>query len=192
MQVKKLLDEKHKILETFNPSLLKQLKLVSKISLQVGLIAVISLTLMLFILLPKLPEHYTAFTQLILQVQNNLYIMLGLSGLLLLIGASITIWFICLYASFRISGPLYCFSKDLKLLNKSHPHTQIKLRENDSLQAECQLYNQSMENWQQFYQEINTNNQLILQYLQQHSLSSPNTLQNYSSHLNNLINKIKN
>ncbi len=53
MQVKKLLDEKHKILETFNPSLLKQLKLVSKISLQVGLIAVISLTLMLFILLPK-------------------------------------------------------------------------------------------------------------------------------------------
>ena len=191
MQPKQLIEEKYKILETFNPTLLKQLKLVSKMSMWVALIAFVSLSSMLLILLPSLPDQYAAFTQLIMQVQNNLAIMLVLCGLLLIIGASFTTWFICLYSSFRISGPLYCFSRNLEQQTKHHPHAQINLRENDSLQAECHLYNDAMAQWISLYQEINLNNDKIDQLFQQNTSPSPEQLGKQAERLKDLITQVK-
>jgi hypothetical protein len=191
MKFKRLLDDKYQILKTFNPNLLKQLKLVSKISLWIGLITLISLTLLILILMPTLTNQYTAFTQLILQIQNNLPMMLSLCGLVLIIGASFSTWFICLYSSFRISGPLYCFSKNIKLQIKNSPYAPVKLRKNDSLQEEAQLYNKSMSKWQQLYQDIKAHNENILSLSKQTSLDSTNGLHTLANQLSILINKIK-
>jgi len=191
MQTKSLLKDKYQILETFNPSLLKQLKLVTKMSLWVGLIALCCLSLMLFTLMPKLPDQYMAFTQLTIQVQNNLLLMLTLSGLLLLIGASFTTWFICLYSSFRISGPLYCFSRNLEQQTKDHPYAQIILRESDSLQEECRLYNETMSKWDHFYRDINHNIAIIYQHLKNPKLQGTDQLTESVEKINRLISKIK-
>ena len=148
-------------IEYFNPSLFAQLLRVSKIAFWVGLLGIITVSLMIMMILPAIPEDYSDFIQYMARVQHDLPVMLELSALILISGAAFTIWIICLYSSFRIAGPLYRFARNLEDQTVHGPTEILQIRNEDRLQGECQLFNLTIASLIEFYTELKQSNKHI-------------------------------
>jgi hypothetical protein len=115
------------------PLIFFHLKLVAKISLGVGAVAVLSLLISLMLVSGQADDSYAAIIRSNSITRANLGKAMLLIGLMLVAVAGVITWLITLYSSFRIVGPLYRFSQNLKLASASDFQNLIDLRQGDRL-----------------------------------------------------------
>lgn len=115
------------------PLIFFHLKLVAKISLGVGTVAVLSLLISLTLISGPVEESYAAMVRNHSITREHLGKVMLVIGLMLVAVAGVITWLIALYSSFRIVGPLYRFSQNLKLASVSDSATLIELRKGDAL-----------------------------------------------------------
>lgn len=115
------------------PLIFLHLKLVGKISLGVGIIAVFSLLISLMFVTGQTQESYAQIVRNHSLTRTHLATVMLMIGLMLVAIAALITWMIVMYSSFRIAGPLYRFSQNLKLASASDVAVLGKLRRGDSL-----------------------------------------------------------
>lgn len=115
------------------PLIFFHLKLVAKISLGVGTVAVLSLLISLLLISGPTDLVYSAIVRSNSMTRDNLGPVMLTIGLMLVAIAGVITWLITLYSSFRIVGPLYRFTQNLKLAGTSDSSRLIELRKGDAL-----------------------------------------------------------
>lgn len=119
------------------PLIFFHLKLVAKISLAVGAVAIVSLLISLTLISGPSGDSYAAIIRNNSITRAHLDPVMLLIGLMLVAVAGVITWMITLYSSFRIAGPLYRFSQNLKLASTSDSANLIELREGDKLMQQA-------------------------------------------------------
>lgn len=114
------------------PMIFFHLKLVAKVSLAVGALAVLALFAVLTLITGDTGESYGAIIRAHSLTRQHLGPALLIAGLLLVAIAGFITWLIVLYSSFRVAGPLYRFSQNLKLAGASNSIELIELRAGDA------------------------------------------------------------
>jgi hypothetical protein len=127
------------------PLIFVHLKLVAKISLAVGSVAVLSLLGALTILGPSGADSYAAIVRSNALTAEHLATIVLLTGLVLVAITGVVTWLIALYSSFRIAGPLYRFSENLKLASAGNLTPLIKLRGGDTMRHQARRIESSIE-----------------------------------------------
>jgi len=106
--------------------------LVAKVSLSVSMVTFIILVIMISIIMTDDVDSYSNFIQSQVITHQNMPYAISIAGLLLVLLCSLISWFVSLYSSFKIAGPLYRFSQNLR---HSHNSNQmLALRSDDCLQ----------------------------------------------------------
>ena len=135
------------------PVAIVRLRAIGHIALLVSAIT-LAAVMVLPLLLDASDNDYNRSTNMMLLAQDRLpYVMLAI-GLLLVTATGITTWFITLYSSFRIAGPLYRFARNIELEIKEGPIPTIKIRAMDQLQVESEALANTVNSLQQHYQKI--------------------------------------
>ncbi len=133
------------------PPVLFHLKWVAKIALSVGTIAWAGLLLAIFLVTD---DKGTDYANVILThglTRQNLGPAILVFGLLMVVIASITTWFIALYSSFRIAGPLFRFSQNLKNIIGNAFAVPMAIRQTDMLQREWNEFDISQTKLREHY-----------------------------------------
>lgn len=136
------------------PLIFVHLKLVAKISLAVGAVAVLSLLGALTILGPNGADSYEAIVRSNAITSEHLGTIMLLAGLALVAIAGVLTWLIALYSSFRIAGPLYRFSQNLRLASAGDSAPLVDLRHGDSLQRQAACIENAVANLRSHYTTI--------------------------------------
>ena len=110
---------------------LVRLKQVSRIAFYTGIVAAVILTAVLWYLSDDSGTTYMEIIQASILTRQQLAPAMMLSGLFLLAVVALITWLIALYSSFRVAGPLYRFSQNLKTSHEGQP--LIGIREDDCL-----------------------------------------------------------
>lgn len=118
------------------PLIFFHLKLVAKISLGVGTVAVLSLLISLTLVSGQADLSYLEIIRNNSITRTHLAQVMLIIGLMLVAVAGVITWLIVLYSSFRIVGPLYRFTQNLKLATSSDSAELIKLRKGDALRMQ--------------------------------------------------------
>jgi len=106
--------------------------IVAKVSLSVSIITFSILVIMISIIMVDNADSYDAFIQSQIITHKNMPYAIGIAGLLLVLLCSLISWFVSLYGSFKIAGPLYRFSQNLRHCHNSDK--MLALRSDDCLQ----------------------------------------------------------
>jgi len=120
------------------PLIFFHLKLVAKVSLGVGTVAVLSLLIALLLVSGPTEDTYAEIVRNNSITRDNLGKVMLAIGLMLVAIAGVITWMIALYSSFRIAGPLYRFTQNLKLAGASHSSPLIDLRKGDALTEQAE------------------------------------------------------
>lgn len=123
-----------------------RIKLIGKISLWFSLLAVIGL-LIVFFSVASPGESYQQNIRALSLSQKNLPWVMLVSGLILTLITSVITWLITLYSSFRITGPLYRFSRNVEAWVNHGERNIIPLRREDSLQQEARLMEETVSHY---------------------------------------------
>ena len=126
------------------PLIFIHLKLVAKVSLGVGAVAVLSLLISLLLVSGPADESYAAIIRSNSLTSAHLGKVMLTIGLMLVAVAGVITWLMALYSSFRIAGPLYRFSQNLKLASSSDTSRLIDLRKGDALVPQAEQIKQSV------------------------------------------------
>ncbi len=119
------------------PMVFFHLKLVAKISLAVGAVAVLVLLAVLTLITGDGGETYGEVIRSHSLTRQELGVAMLVAGLLLVAITGVITWLIVLYSSFRVAGPLYRFSQNLKLAGASDTSALIDLRQGDALATQA-------------------------------------------------------
>lgn len=122
---------------THEPMVFFHLKLVAKISLAVGAVAVLLLLAVLTLITGDGGESYGELIRSRSLTRQELGLAMLVAGLLLVAITGVITWLIVLYSSFRVAGPLYRFSQNLKLARTSDASALIDLRQGDALATQA-------------------------------------------------------
>lgn len=133
------------------PLIFFHLKLVGKISLGVGMIAVLSLLLSLALVSGETGDSYVEIIRSNSVTRGQLATVMLLIGLMLVAIAGVITWMIALYSSFRVAGPLYRFSKNLRLASASNHAPLVALRNDDSLHEQAENIGQAVMTLREHY-----------------------------------------
>lgn len=120
-----------------------RLRLIARIALSISLLStVLLLATLYFLFRGQKEDSYWLVIQSLTLSRDQLMIAMLIGGALILLVAGLITWFITLYSSARIAGPLYRFSKNIELEIKQGPVATINLRKGDyfqelSLQMAC-------------------------------------------------------
>lgn len=133
------------------PLIFFHLKLVAKISLGVGTVAVLSLLVSLALISGDSGDSYAEIIRNNSITRAHLGTVMLLIGLMLVAIAGVITWLIALYSSFRIAGPLYRFSQNLKLASVSNSAPLIDLRKGDSLLDQAENIKQAVSTLREHY-----------------------------------------
>jgi len=128
------------------------LKLVSRVALLTSLASAILLVLSVLFLTDPTGSSYAEIVYAHSVTQRHLKPVLLISGLCLLAFVAFTTWVITLYSSFRIAGPLYRFTQNLKQAGKGIK--PLGIREGDALQDVSCLLQESVTALHTHYQDI--------------------------------------
>lgn len=123
--------------------ILFHLRWVSKIPLWIGATAAVGLVIDLFFITG---DAGTAYGELIHSrnlAQHQLGPALLIGGIFLVSFGALLTWLIALYSSFRVAGPLFRLTRNLKGSIGHRPEKPISVRATDRLQAEAVLLESS-------------------------------------------------
>ncbi len=140
--------------ETAKLPVLFYLKLVGKISAALALTAVAGLAVIVFTLIGGKGANYREIISTYSVAHENLQPALLVFGLVIVAVAAIATWLVTLYASFSFAGPLFRFSRNLKLVAEQGPVAPIPLRATDQLQRECDAFRESVGELRRHYSEL--------------------------------------
>lgn len=138
------------------PLIFFHLKLVGKISLGVGTIAVLSLLISLTLISGQQDLSYLEIIRNNSVTRAHLGQVMLMIGLMLVAIAGVITWLIVLYSSFRIVGPLYRFTQNLKLASSSDSAALIDLRKGDALHAQGENIKQAVASLREHYAAVET------------------------------------
>lgn len=136
------------------PPVLFHAKWVAKVALSVGAIAWVGLLLAIFLVTDDKGTDYAHI------IANHSLTMQALGpailvfGLLMVVIASISTWFIALYSSFRIAGPLFRFSQNLKCIIADAFAVPMAIRHTDVLQREWSEFDASQAKLREHYASL--------------------------------------
>ena len=136
------------------PPIFFHLKWVAKISLGVGAVATIGLLLVLFLIVDDEGKEYSHIILSHSLTRQNLALALLVFGLAIVVITSIITWFISLYSSFRIAGPLFRFSQNLKKAIEDVTAVPIAIRQTDLLQQEWNEFDASQATLRAHYRNL--------------------------------------
>lgn len=136
------------------PLIFFHLKLVAKISLGVGTVAVLSLLISLLLISGPADDTYSAIIRTNSMTRDNLGKVMLTIGLMLVAIAGVITWLITLYSSFRIVGPLYRFTQNLKLAGTSDSSRLIELRKGDALRDQSANIQRAVANLRDHYAQV--------------------------------------
>lgn len=112
-----------------------QLKMTARVALGISVLAAIVLLLTLYFLFKGHQQgSYLAVLQSFAQSQDELVPAMLLGGAMIILIAGVVTWFILLFSSARIAGPLFRFSRNVEMQISEGPVETIKLRKADYLQ----------------------------------------------------------
>lgn len=120
------------------------LKWVAKIALSVGALAGIALLLALFLITDDKGVEYGHIIFNDNLTRQNLGPAMLVFGLAMAVMASFITWLISLYTSFRIIGPLFRFSRNLKMAVEHPSAVPVAIRQTDMLQRESKEFEASL------------------------------------------------
>ena len=109
------------------------LKLVSKVSLAIGAVAVLVLLGALTLITGEGGQSYGTIIASHSLTRRHLGAAMAAAGLLLIAFTCIITCLIIYYSSFRVAGPLYRFGQNLRLASSSDSSALIELRSGDAL-----------------------------------------------------------
>ncbi len=130
------------------------LRWVAKIALSVGAMAAAGLALMLTLLTDGRGTAYGELIQSHSAIQENLTPALLVGGLVLVSCTGVLTWFVALYSSFRIAGPLFRFTRNLETAIELGPVRPVPIRNHDKLHADARLLEQALLAMETHYREI--------------------------------------
>lgn len=136
------------------PMIFFHFKLVAKISLAVGTLAVLALLAVLTLITGDTGESYGAIIRSHSLTRQHLGAAMLVAGLLLVAITGFITWLIVLYSSFRVAGPLYRFLQNLKLASASDSTELIELRKGDALSKQSACIKQAVSTLRQHYAEM--------------------------------------
>lgn len=113
--------------------ILFHLKLVSKVSLAIGVVAVLVLVAVLTLITGEGGHSYGTIIASHSLSRRHLGAAMVAAGLLLVAFTCILTCLIIYYSSLRVAGPLYRFGQNLRLASSSDSSTLIELRSGDAL-----------------------------------------------------------
>lgn len=120
------------------------LKWVAKIALSIGVLAIASLLAELFLITSGKGTEYSHIIHANSLTWESLGPAIMVFGLVMTIAASFIAWLVSLYGSFRIAGPLYRFSQNMKSAI-DHPSAKpVAIRHGDMLQQEWKAFDASL------------------------------------------------
>ena len=133
------------------PPVLFHVKWVSKIALTFGAIACVGLLLAIYLVTDDTGADYAHIISDDILTRQNLGPAILVFGLVMVVIASISTWFIALYSSFRVAGPLFRFSQNLKDIIESAFAVTIAIRRTDMLQREWHKFDASQAKLREHY-----------------------------------------
>jgi hypothetical protein len=112
----------------------RQLRLAARAALGVSLFALLTLMGTLYFLFRGQSDSYYQVIASLTRSQDQLITAMLLGGAIIVLVAGLMVWFIVLYSSARIAGPLYRFTRNVELeINEGLVQT-VQLRKGDYLQ----------------------------------------------------------
>lgn len=126
------------------PLIFLHLKLVARISVAVGAVAVSSLLAALLLLPVSVEETYEAIIRSRSVTREQLEGLMLVIGLALVATAAVITWLITLYSSFRVAGPLHRFGRNLKLASLDDEAELVSLRRGDALHPQQENIRQAV------------------------------------------------
>jgi len=139
-----------------------RIRLIGKISLWFSFLAVIGL-LIVFFSVTSPGESYQQNIRALSLSQKNLPWVMLVTGLILTLFTGLITWLLTLYSSFRITGPLFRFSRNVEAWLNSERRNTVPLRREDSLQQEARLMEETIT---QYYGYLDGYSPLLNQALQ--------------------------
>lgn len=137
-----------------NCRLFYHLKIIGIVALAVGGLSFAALLLLLAFISDNSGSAYWEIVKSGSITRQSLGPGMLLAGLFLVSAAAAITWLISLYASFRIAGPLFRFSRNMEILIESGAVTLTPIRKDDQLQEEARQFAQSVDLLQGHYREI--------------------------------------
>lgn len=136
------------------PPIFFHLKLVAKIGLGVGAVAVLSLLISLLLISGAAEDAYAEILRSNSMTRENLGMVMLSIGLMLVAIAGVVTWLIALYSSFRIAGPLYRFTRNLQLAGLSDVSALTGLRKDDALKEQSAHIRKAVGKLREHYAEV--------------------------------------
>lgn len=144
----------HELLDSHHLSL-QHRKLVAKTCLSVSVASFIILLIMLMFITNDAGESYGAIVYSHSLTSQQLRPAMLVAGLVLVTITGLVTWFIALYSSFRIAGPLYRFTQNFKLATANASSREIlPIREGDSIQDQAKAVKQAITGLHDHYAAI--------------------------------------
>ena len=133
------------------PIVLFHVKWVAQIALSVGLIATVGLLLAIFLATDEKGSGYAGIIANNSLTQQSLGPLMLIFGLLMVVVAAFATWSFALYSSFRIAGPLFRFSQNLKNILEDAFAVPTAIRQTDMLQREWAEFDASQARLREHY-----------------------------------------
>lgn len=130
------------------------IKWVAQIALSVGVIAVVGAPLAIFLATNENGGGYAGIILSHSLTQESLGPLMLIFGLLLLVVAAVATWSIALYSSFRIAGPLFRFSLNLRNILENPFAVPLAIRQTDMLQREWIEFDASQARLREHYASL--------------------------------------
>lgn len=112
-----------------------QLKVTARMALTISIIASLILLMTLYFLFrDQHPENYFNMIQTYIRTQDQLVPAMLIGGAMIILIAGLITWFILLYSSARVAGPLFRFTRNVEMQINEGPVQTVKLRKGDYLQ----------------------------------------------------------
>ncbi|MDO8787238.1 MAG: hypothetical protein Q7J42_04105 [Sulfuritalea sp.] len=136
------------------PPVLFHVKWVARIALSVGVVAVVGAPLAIFLATNENGGGYARIVVSHSLTQQSLGPLMLIFGLLLVVVAAIATWSIALYSSFRIAGPLFRFSQNLRDVIENPFAVPMAIRQTDMLQREWTDFDASQARLREHYASL--------------------------------------
>lgn len=130
------------------------IKTIGTVAFVVGMLSFITLALLLAFIGNSSGSTYLSIVKSGSVTRQSLGPSMLLAGLFLVSAAAAITWLVALYASFRIAGPLFRFSRNMEILIGSGDLKLVPIRKEDQLQEEARQFMQSFTLLQEHYREI--------------------------------------
>ncbi|MDP2369653.1 hypothetical protein [Rhodoferax sp.] len=129
------------------PLIFFHLKLVAKVGVAVSVLALAALMVALMSITGEAGASYDAIIRARSLTRENLAMAMLIAGLVLVAITGLITWLIVLYSSFRVAGPLYRFSQNLRLASADDATALIELRKGDALFAQAATIQRAVAAW---------------------------------------------